>query len=124
MSEQDKFVRQYLNALAGDYRAQQNVAFSFSLTDGYGGPVVTNLVHVCAWAKVISASGCPYMTVNDQSSMVIKCSDLRPMDQQSETARAIAIQTQIKNAHVKRVAVPEIEYSPESGKDETEVDQE
>ncbi|BCK75994.1 hypothetical protein AA0242T_2268 [Acetobacter aceti NRIC 0242] len=123
MSEQDKFVRQYVNALAGDYRAQQDVAFSFSLTDGYGGPVVTNPIQACAWAKVISASGSPYVTAADQSSMVIKCSDLRPMDLEAAAARLNAIRTLIKDAHVKRVAVPEMEYNPESGKDETEADQ-
>lgn len=126
MEAQDKFIRQYVNALAGDYEAQHDVASAF--TDGQndddlkGGPVIPNKLQACAWRQVIAASGSPYLTSNDQSAMVSDCDDLRPMDVQAAKGRAHAIVHVITTAHVHPVAVPEIEYDPKSGKDETQAD--
>lgn len=122
MNAQDKFARQYVNALAGDYMAQKDVIFYFMLPDDDGGPVKTNHIQGCAWAQVVSDSGSPYVTENDQSMMILDCDGLRPADLTAAHTRARAISQIIKTAHVHRVPVPEIEYDPRSGKNETEAD--
>lgn len=122
MNAQDKFVRQYVNALAGDYMAQKDVIFDFMLPDDDGGPVKTNHIQGCAWAQVVSDSGSPYVTENDQSMMILDCDGLRPADLAAAHTRAHAISQIIMTAHVHRLPVPEIEYDPRSGKNETEAD--
>ncbi|OUJ10500.1 hypothetical protein [Acetobacter sp. DsW_063] len=122
-SEQDRFIRQYVNALAGDYKAQKDVIFEFLLPDGDDGPVNTNQVQACAWSQVVSASGSPYITSWDQSAMIADCHGLRPADLAASEARAHAIARIITTEHVKPVAVPQIEYDPARGKNETEDDQ-
>ena len=127
METQDKFIRQYVNALSGDYQAQHDVAFAF--TDGQsdddptGGPVIPNRLQACAWRQVISASGSPYLISNDQSVMISNCDGLRPMDIQAAKGRAHAIAHIIDTAHIRPVAVPELEYDPKGGQDETQADQ-
>ncbi|WP_156474399.1 hypothetical protein [Gluconobacter albidus] len=127
MEAQDKFVRQYVNALAGDYEAQGDVASAFmdgeNDDDPNGGPVIPNKLQACAWRQVIAASGSAYLTPHDQSSMVSDCDGLRSMDIEAAKGRAHAIAYVITNAHVRRVRVPELEYDPKSGKDETQADQ-
>lgn len=127
MDTQDKFIRQYVNSLAGDYEAQNDVDSAFtdgkSDDDPNGGPVIPNKLQTCAWRQVISASGSPYLTSNDQSVMVSDCYGLRPMDIEAAKGRAHAIIHIIRIAHVQRVPVPERDYDPKSGKDETQADQ-
>lgn len=55
--------------------------------------------------------------------MVSDCHGLRPMDLEAAKGRAHAIAHTITTAHVRPVAVPELEYDPKSGKDETQSDQ-
>jgi hypothetical protein len=124
MEEQDKFIRQYVNALAGDYKAQKQIIFDFMLPDEEEGPIITNKIQACAWSQVLSSGGSPYLTKQDLSMMKIDCSDLRDMDLEASRIRAHAITQVIATGHVHRLPVPEIEYDPASGKDETAADQE
>ena len=127
MEHQDKFVRQYINALAGDYEAQKDVVFDFLAGQndpdgGRGGAVTANQIQACAWQQVIAASGSPYLTKNDQSMMVLDCDGLRPMDIETAKGRAHAIARIISSGRVRPIAVPQIEYDPRSGKDEQSSD--
>ncbi|ATI11038.1 MULTISPECIES: hypothetical protein [Acetobacter] len=122
MSAQDKFVRQYVNALAGDYAAQKDVIFDFMLPEDEDGPVKASKIQGCAWAQVVAYSGSPYVTKTDRSMMILDCDGLQAPDLDASKIRAAAINHEIKTAHVHRLPVPEIEYDPRSGKNETEAD--
>ncbi|GBQ52867.1 hypothetical protein AA0498_1820 [Acidomonas methanolica] len=127
MQHQDRFVRQYVNALAGDYKAQNDILFDFIAgrhdpDGGRGGAVVSNMLQACAWSAVIAASGSPYVTQNDLSTMVLYCSYLRPIDLAAAKERARVIATIIASRRVHPIAVPQIEYDPRSGLDEQSAD--
>lgn len=127
-SDQDLFVRQYINAMASDLKAQKDVVFhlingAHDPDNGAGGSVRPNQVQACAWSKLIASSGSPYLTSEDLSSVVLVCDGLRPIDEAAANLRAQKIASEIRSSNVQRVAVPQLDYDPRDGKDETAADQ-
>lgn len=86
------------------------------------GPVKASKIQGCAWAHVVTYSGSPYVTKTDRSMMILDCDGSQAPDLDAAKIRAAAINHEIKTAHVHRLPVPEIEYDPRSGKNETEAD--
>jgi|GEM_PF-6026691 len=127
-SDQDLFVRQYINAMASDFKAQKDVVFhliagAHDPDSGSGGSVRPNQVQACAWSKLIASSGSPYLTSEDLSSSVLVCDGLRPIDEAAANLRAQKIAAEIRSSNVQRVAVPQLDYDPRDGRDETAADQ-
>jgi hypothetical protein len=70
-SSKKQFIKEYPEALKGDYQAQRNV--SFCLNDGCDGSVQKNKTLGCAWRLVLLASGSPKVNELDVRNWTSMC---------------------------------------------------
>lgn len=116
INEQARFEQEYVNAYAGDYLAQSNVAYQ--LWKAPPGFMPNNKRQACAWRLVIMTSGSPYLSDLDMETSKNICDGIDPKDP-GVISRARTIQDIVKSHKVKPIPVPAIEYDPQHDKDET-----
>lgn len=114
--DQARFEQEYVNAYAGDYLAQSNVAYQ--LWKAPAGFLGSNTRQACAWRLIVLTSGSPYLTDLDMARSKDVCGNLDPKDP-AVLSRGQAIRDVIQSHRVKPVAVPAIDYDPRRDKDET-----
>ncbi|WP_122050396.1 hypothetical protein [Asaia bogorensis] len=114
---QEEFEQEYVNAYAGDYLAQTNVAYL--LWKAPHGGFIRNVAQACAWRLVISTSASPYISDIDASKTKAICSEVDQANLQAVVSRGKAIRSVISSHRVKPIPVPMINYDPKKDKDET-----
>ena len=113
----DQFVREYVNAVAGDYTAQENVAQAFNSGD----LVDRDMTAVCAFRQLMAAS---HDRRYDHSQRVLTttyCIVTHPeVADISPDAQALASHLQHIRAetHLKRIPVPELFFDPAKQREE------
>lgn len=115
-NHQARFEQEYVNALAGDYLAQSNVAFN--LWRAGPGILPDNKIQACAWRLVIMTSGSKYLSDRDMEVSRMICDGIDKNDP-TVIGRAMKIRNIINTHKIKPVAVPEIDYDPHRDKNET-----
>jgi len=114
--DQARFEQEYVNAYAGDFLAQSNIATDMSqhISDG----IRQNFIQACAWRLVIMASGSEYLRDTDANTTIMICRETGKVSDAGIIARAHAIKKTIASHHAKLVPVPEIDFDPRRDKDE------
>jgi hypothetical protein len=80
-------------AMAGDYQAQRNLAFS--LAKGWGTEIKQNPMLGCAWYKVILLSGSEQVHEGDIGNVQVYCGRLTAEQQAMAEAQAQALAAKI-----------------------------
>lgn len=96
----DEFEKLEKRALAGDYKAQRNVAYW--LTGGNNGTPPINPILGCAWRLVILKSGSPSVDSSDVSNKQLYCDKRLDADsRKAAEAQAEKLLKQIKKTSTK-----------------------